>query len=142
MQNKKPGNSATKLKWLHNWKYIFFSNLKHIICYIYFPFFRFAIQRPYPEGSKQWKGPDGCQEYKSYDGEDRCGWKSWANGYLGPPYFDERIDGPVLVPNFPPSVLVQEGYDGRLTEQRVLEKGLQFIRENAKKEVWILSLNY
>jgi len=104
----------------NNWNYIF----------------RFAIQRPYPEGSKEKNGPEGCQEYKSYEGEDRCGWKDKrANGYVGPPYFNERTEGPVLVGNFPSSILVQEGYDSRLTEQRVLEKGIQFIRENANKEV-------
>jgi len=99
-------------------------------------FFRFAIQRSYPEGSKEKNGPEGCQEYKSYDGEDRCGWfGNKATGYFGPPYFKERIEGPVLVGNFPPSALVQEGYDSRFTEQRVLEKGLKFIKENSNKEV-------
>ena len=55
--------------------------------------------------------------------------------FQAPPYSDERINGPVLVPNFPPSILVQESYDSREIEQRLASKALQFIRENANKKV-------
>lgn len=41
----------------------------------------------------------------------------------------------MLVPNFPPSILVQPSYDSREIEQRLASKALQFIRENANKEV-------
>ena len=96
--------------------------------------FRFATQRSYPEGSEEFRGPV-CQKYKSFTGEDRCGDKPFANGYLAPPYSDERVDGSVLVPNFPPSILVQESYDSREIEQRLATKALQFIRDNANQEV-------
>lgn len=97
------------------------------------PFSKFAIQRPYPEGSKEWRGPE-CQEYVTFDGQERCGDKPFANGYVGPPFFDTRVEGSVLVPNFPPSILVQPSYDSREIETRVSEKAIQFIRESARQE--------
>ena len=75
-------------------------------------------------------GGSQCQEYRSFTGDYRCGDKPFANGYLAPPYSDERADGPVLVPNFPPSILVQETYDSREIEQRLATKALEFIRNS------------
>merc|ERR1712048_51423 len=99
------------------------------------PFNKFGIQRPYPEGSiPKEELPNGCSEFLSYSGEKRCGNKPFANGYLGPPYTDEKIDGPIYVPNFPPSILVQPSYDSRTIETRIREKALTFIRTNARKK--------
>lgn len=55
-------------------------------------------------------------------------------GYVGPPYMKEKTDGPVLVGNYPPAVLVQQGFDTRYAEERVIQKGLNFIGQSISAE--------
>lgn len=97
------------------------------------PFDKFAIQRPYPEGSHG-KDSGQCNEYRSYNGEYRCDHKPYANGYVGAPFFDERVEGPVYVPNFPPSILVQPSYDSRTVETRISDKAIEFIRDSIRQD--------
>ena len=79
------------------------------------PFDKWAIQRMFPENV-----PD------DYYGK-MYGDKLRNMAYVGPPYFDERTEGPILVGNNPPSILVQETFDSRYVERRVNQKALNFI---------------
>ena len=114
------------------------------------PFDKFAVQRPYPEGSEKFpyngdpllcKGlaykpfPSWmCREFTDYQTGNETVWK-FPSGYVGPPYFKEPTDGPILMGNYPSSILVQEGYDGRDTEGEILPKALDFIAKHADGEV-------
>lgn len=113
------------------------------------PFDKFAVQRPYPEGSEKFpyngdpllcKGlaykpfPSWmCREFTDYQTGNETVWK-FPSGYVGPPYFKEPTDGPILMGNYPSSILVQEGYDGRDTEGEILPKALDFIAKHADGE--------
>jgi arylsulfatase A len=82
------------------------------------PFDKWAIQRIFPENvtkSEYYKGNRGM-------------------GYVGPPFFDERTEGDILVGNNPPSILVQESFDSRYVERRCNEKALDFIDQAAANE--------
>ena len=68
------------------------------------PFDHFAIQRPFPEGapeSYKIKIPNK-QGTKMVEKERR------PAGYVGQPVFKKRVEGPVFVGNYPPSILVQK----------------------------------
>ena len=95
-----------------------------IVSYNYRTISRYATQRAYPETE------DGTYCYTQLNGLDRCG-RPLGRGYLAPPYTDERIEGPVYIPNHPPSILVQESYDSRDIEERLAVKALKFIRDSA-----------
>ena len=50
--------------------------------------------------------------------------------------------GPVYVPNFPPSILVQPSYDSRTVETRISDKAIEFIRDSIRQDpgtVWKLT---
>ena len=42
--------------------------------------------------------------------------------------------GPVYVPNFPPSILVQPSYDSRTVETRISDKAIEFIRDSIRQD--------
>lgn len=98
---------------------------------------RFGKLQIYPEGID----PTGRKCYIPYDGgNQQCRRK--PKGILAPPYTNERINGEILIPSFPISILVQESYDTRELEQRVAEKAIDFINDNAHKEVTFISYCY
>ena len=116
------------------------------------PFDRYAIQRPYPEGSENnpYEGDPAlckgllykpfptwmCKVFKNYQTGEEQVWK-FPSGYVGPPFFNKPEYGPILMGNYPSSILVQHGYDGRDTEGEILPRALHFIEQQATKKVRI-----
>ena len=90
------------------------------------PFDTWAIQRNFPEHRTE-----GEFVWNDYDTGRRMS-RPGISGYVGPPYMDGKIDGPVLVANYPPSVLVQKGFDTRYAEQKIRNKAIGFIERLSK----------
>merc|ERR1712136_71667 len=92
------------------------------------PFDHFAIQRPFPEGAPE----RYTITIPNKKGTKMIEKERRPNGYVGQPVFKKRVEGPVFVGNFPPSILVQKSFDSRNVEQKCNEKALDFIKSAAK----------
>ena len=86
---------------------------------------KYAIQKNYPEYHLS-------RTERNRTAED-LGLEFPISGYVGPPYFDKEVLGPILMGNYPKSILVQESYDSRTQEDVVSEQFFKYIDENAAK---------
>ncbi|CAG5110143.1 Oidioi.mRNA.OKI2018_I69.chr2.g4575.t1.cds [Oikopleura dioica] len=113
------------------------------------PFDRYAIQRPFPEGVEN-RSKDGFSEeiakrddfwsyhtfnpFYRWSTEEESITARFKSGYVAEPFFEEPEYGPVLMGNYPSSILVQNSYDSRNAEDVILPRALNFIEENANQD--------
>jgi len=106
------------------------------------PFDTWAIQRSFPE--HQTPNSKGRFEWADFETGEIFS-RAAMGGYVGPPYSIGKVDGPVLVGNYPPAVLVQKGFDSRYAEHIANEKVMNFIdravRQSAKVSIKMLKVN-
>ena len=103
-------------------------------------FLRYAIQRWYPEGRTKsttycWTDTNGIQTCAGGDT------KGYNLAMVSKPFYNEPVIGPMLLPNHPPSMLVQSSFDSRYVAQKLANCAISFIDRNAHTKVRVTKYN-